>query len=179
MRTGQSNIVLVVWPETVIEPGLSQVLEELAGAVAKLGFSLVWQIGFSAEHNLLAANIAPAVVVWLGDKSNPAAITSLNRFKAPIVTITGLSWFKSGPRLQVEYVLKQEPRPIVFAATEKSQLQTMCQSRLEIVQQTCIEYGQPEPRVVTISHIREKARQSITELLVVQPPPFAICAFNR
>jgi DNA-binding LacI/PurR family transcriptional regulator len=178
LRTGQSKIVLVVWPAAVIETGIAQVLEELAGAVSKLGFSLVWQVGFSPEQEQLAANLAPAVVVWLGDKSNPAAIASLQRFKAPIITITGISWFKSGPRLQVEYLLKQGPRPIIFAATEKPQLQSMCQSRLGIVRQTCAEFGLPEPRVVTISLEREKARKAMKDLLAVLSPPFAICAFN-
>ena len=178
LRTGQSKIVLVVWPAAVIETGIAQVLEELAVAVSKLGFSLVWQVGFSPEHEQLAGNLAPAVVVWLGDKSNPAALASLQRFKAPIVTITGLSWFKSGPRLQVEYLLKQGPRPIVYAATEKPQLQSMCQSRLDIVRQTCLEFGLPEPRVATIAQAREKARTAMADLLAVQSPPFAICAFN-
>ncbi len=178
LRTGKSKVVLVVWPEAVIEIGLSQVLEELAGEVAKLGFSLVWQIGFSPDHEQLAANIAPAVVVWLGDKDNPTALASLQRFKAPIVTISGLSWFMDGPRLQIEYLLSQGSRPIVFAATDKPQLETMCRSRLAIVRQTCTERGIPEPRVVTFSQVREKARTAMVDLLAVQAPPFAICAFN-
>ncbi len=178
LRTGKSKVVLVVWPEAVIEIGLSQVLEELAGEVAKLGFSLVWQIGFSPDHEQLAANIAPAVVVWLGDKDNPTALASLQRFKAPIVTISGLSWFMDGPRLQIEYLLSQGSRPIVFAATDKPQLETMCRSRLAIVRQTCAEHGLREPRVVTFSQAREKARTAMAELLAVQAPPFAICAFN-
>lgn len=178
LRTGKSKVVLVVWEESVIEIGISQILEELAGAIAKQGYSLVWQIDYSPEHEQLAANISPAVVVWLSDKSKTAAIASLQRFNAPIVTLDALSWFYNGPRLQVEYLLKQGPRPIVFAATEKPQLQNMCNSRLDIVRQTCAEHGLAEPRVVTISQTREKARKTVENLLTVQTPPFAICTFN-
>jgi len=77
LRTGKSKVVLVAWQESVIESGISRVLEDMAGAVAKLGFSLVWQIGFSPEHEQLAANLAPAVVVWLGDDSNTASVINM------------------------------------------------------------------------------------------------------
>ena len=179
LRTGKSKIVLVVWPQTVIESGISQILEKLTGAVEKLGFSLVWQVGFSPEHDQLSANLAPAVVVWLGGNNDTQAFARLSRYKAPIVTmVSGSSWFEHGARLQVEYLLKQGQRPIVYAATEKPQLQAMCHARLYFVQQTCAEHGLPELRVVTIPQEREKARLAMADLIAVQPPPFAICAFN-
>jgi DNA-binding LacI/PurR family transcriptional regulator len=179
LRTGKSKIVLAIYQESVIEVGLGEILEELAGAVEKLGFSLVWQIGFSPEHDQLSANLAPAVVVWLGDNNDIPALARLSRYKAPIVTLVGgRSWFENGARLQVEYLLMKGERPIVYAATEKPQLQAMCHARLYIVQQACAEQGLPELRVVTISQEREKARQAMADLLAVQPPPFALCAFN-
>jgi len=69
--------VLVVWLGEVIESGLSQVLEGLAQAVGKLGFSLLVQIDLSSEQEQLAVNLAPAVVVWLGDKSDPTVLANL------------------------------------------------------------------------------------------------------
>ena len=92
--------------------------------------------------------------------------------------LAGRDWFEQGPRLQVEYLIKQRTRPIVFAGTEKPQLQAMCQARLDIVRRSCSEHGLPAPRNVTISLTRVKARQAIADLLAVQSPPFAICAFN-
>ena len=179
LRTGKSKIVLVIYQESVIDVGMGEILEELAGEVEKLGFSLVWQIGFSPERDQLSANLAPAVVVWLGDDNDAPAFARLSRYKVPIVTLlAGRSWFENGARLQVEYLLKQEQRPIVYAATGKPQLQSMSHARLDIVRKTCMEHGLPEPRVVSISHEREKARQAMANLLAVQPPPFAICAFN-
>jgi DNA-binding LacI/PurR family transcriptional regulator len=178
LRLGKSKIVLVVYPQSAVESGLSHMIEELTVATAELGYSLVWQMGFSPEGQHLAANLTPAVVVALVDAADTAAIASLQRFKAPIVTLAGRNWFDNGPRLQVEHLLKQGSRPIVFAATEKPQLQTMCQSRFDIVRQTCIAHGLPEPRIVTISQRRDKARQAMVDLLAVQPVPFALCAFN-
>jgi DNA-binding LacI/PurR family transcriptional regulator len=179
LRTGKSKIVLAIYQESVIDVGLGEILEELVGAVEKLGFSLVWQIGFSPERDQLSANLAPAVVVWLGDDNDAPALARLSRYKAPIVTmLAGRIWFEHGARLQVEYLLKQERRPIVYAATGKPQLQSMSYARLDLVRRTCVEHGLPEPRVVSISYEREKARQAMADLLAVQPPPFAICAFN-
>jgi DNA-binding LacI/PurR family transcriptional regulator len=178
LRTGQSKIVLVVYEQSAIESGVSRILEDLAEAVGNLGFSLVMQIGFSPEREHLTGNLAPAVVVWLGDPNNSEAMAGLQRFKAPIVSLANRAWVNNGPRLQVEYLLKKGARQIVFAATEKPQLQTMCRGRQEIVRQVCAEHGLPDPRVVTIFHTREKTRQAIADLLAVQSTPFGICAFN-
>ncbi len=176
LRMGKSKIVLVVYPESVVETGLSRVMEDLTVATADLGYSLVWQMGFSPESQNLVANLAPAVVVALVDANDTAAITSLQRFKAPIVTLAGRSWFSSGPKLQVEQLLKNGSRPIVFAGSEKPQLRTMSQSRLNIVRQACAEHGLPEPSIVTIPQRREKAREVMADLLEVKPTPFALCA---
>ncbi len=178
LRLGKSKIVLVVYPELVLESSISHMIEELTAATAELGYSLVWQMGFSPEGQHLAANLTPAVIVALVDAADTPAMDNLRRFKAPIVTLAGRNWFDSGPRLQVEHILERGSRPIVYAATEKPQLQTMNQARLRIVQQTCAKHGLPEPRVVTMPQRREKARRAMADLLAVQPPPFALCAFN-
>jgi DNA-binding LacI/PurR family transcriptional regulator len=78
----------------------------------------------------------------------------------------------------VEYLIERGSRTIIFAATDKPPLQVMCLARLEIVRQACREHGVAEPRVVTLPQSREKARQAMRDLLAIQPPPFAICAYN-
>ena len=178
LRTGKSNIVLVVWPESVVEGSISALIEQLAQAVAKIGFSLLWQFGFSPEQHHLAANIAPTVVVGLVDDTDRAAMASLQRFQAPIVTLANYGWVSMGPRAQVEYLLEQGARPIVYAAPEKPQLQRLARTREDVVRQVCGEHGLPSLHVVTVSQVREKARQQLADLLAVQAPPFAVCAFN-
>jgi len=178
LRTGKSNIVLVVWPESVVEGGIAALIEQLAQAVAKIGFSLLWQFGFSPEQQHLATNLAPTVVVGLVDDTDRAAMASLQRFQAPIVTLANYGWVSVGPRAQVEYLLEHGRRPIVYAATEKPQLQRLSHAREDVVRQVCREHGLPSPRVVTVSQTREQARQQLADLLAVQAPPFAICAFN-
>ena len=128
LRLGKSKIVLVVTPELVVESSFSHIIEELTAATTELGYSLVWQMGFTPDGQQLAANLTPAVVIALVDAADKAAMASLQRFKVPIVTLAGRNWFENGPRLQVEHLLKQGSRPIVFAATEKPQLQSMSQA---------------------------------------------------
>jgi DNA-binding LacI/PurR family transcriptional regulator len=178
LRMGKSKIVLVVWQEIVIEAGISQLMEALAAAVANVGFSLVWQVGFSREQEHLSEHLAPAVVVGLVDVTDAAAVASLQRFGAPIVMVGSWDWITAGSRAQVEYLLEQGSRPIVYAATEKPQLQHFSRVRQEAVQQACHEHGLPSPRVVTVSQRREKAREQLRDLLEVQAPPFALCAYN-
>lgn len=178
LRLGKSKIVLVVTPELVVESSFSHIIEELTAATAELGYSLVWQMGFTPDGQHLAANLTPAVVVALVDAADTAAMESLKRFKAPIVTLAGRNWFENGPRLQVEQILLHGSRPIVYAATAKPQLQTMSQARLGILQEKCAQHGLPAPKVVTIPQSREKARQAMADLLSVQSTPFALCTFN-
>ena len=178
LRLGKSNIVLVVWRESVVEAGISVLIEELASALANIGFSLLWQFGFSPEQDHLAANLAPAVVVGLVDETDKGTLDSLQRFGAPIVILASHAAISQGPRLQVEYLLEQDDRPIGYAATEKPQLQRLSHARQDVVRQVCREHGLPDPRVVTVSQTREKARQQLSDLLAVQAVPFALCAYN-
>jgi DNA-binding LacI/PurR family transcriptional regulator len=178
LRMGKSNIVLVVWGESVVEGPVIQFIEQLTAALTKIGFSLLWQIGFSPEQQHLAANLAPAVVIGVVGETDAATVASLEGFHAPVVLLPYHNRITMGTRAQMEYLLKQGARPIVYAATEKPQLQHMSHARQEVVRQVCREHGLPEPRVVTVSQTRERARQAIADLVAVQPPPFAICAFN-
>src|ERR1700736_4246338 len=68
LALGMSKIVLVVWQESSVDGPLSQFIEVLAAAVAKIGFSLVWQIGFSPDQEHLSTNLAPAVVIGVVDE---------------------------------------------------------------------------------------------------------------
>jgi DNA-binding LacI/PurR family transcriptional regulator len=178
LRMGKSKMVLVVWPYAVVEEGVSQLVDEVTAAVTPLGFSVVWQIGSTAEHEGLAANLVPAVVIRLVNETDSASNASLQHYKVPVITLTGGNLIITGPRLQVEYLIQQGSYSIVYAATDKPQLQSMCCARLNIVRQVCHEYGVPDPGVVTIPQSRDKARQAITDLLAVQPTPFALCAYN-
>jgi DNA-binding LacI/PurR family transcriptional regulator len=116
--------------------------------------------------------------VALGDATDAAIIAILKRFQVPIISLPGYDWYRAGPRAQVEYLLEQGQRRLVYAATEKPQLQHISRIRQDVIRQVCHEHDLPEPLVVTISQTRAKACQAIAELLAVQPPPFAICAFN-
>lgn len=178
LRMGKSKTVLVIWQEIVIEAGLSQLMEALAEAVANVGFSLVWQMGFSDEQGHFLEHLAPAVVVGLVDETDAAAVASLQRFHAPMILLGRWDWLTAGSRVQVEYLLEQGSRSIVYVAPEKPQLQHLSRVRQEVVQQACYEHGLPSPRVVTVSQRREKAREQLANLLEVQAPPFALCAYN-
>jgi DNA-binding LacI/PurR family transcriptional regulator len=116
--------------------------------------------------------------VGLVDETDAAAVASLQRFHAPMVLLGRWDWFTAGSRVQVEYLLEQGSRSIVYVAPEKLQLQHLSRVRQEVVQQACHKHGLPSPRVVTVSQRREKAREQLANLLEVQAPPFALCAYN-
>jgi DNA-binding LacI/PurR family transcriptional regulator len=178
LRRGKSNIVLVVWSESVVEESIADLIERLASALEKIGFSLLWQFSFSSTQHQLVAGLAPVAIVGLIDETDMAALANLQRFRAPIITLANRDWIRLGPRVQVEYLVGRGWRSIVYAAPEKPQLQSLARDREEAVREACRQHALPEPRVITISQKREQARQQLAELLAVQSPPFAICAFN-
>ncbi len=178
LRSGKSKIVLVAWPYGVAESRFSEFIEALNAAVSAIGFSLVTQIGFSPENNDLAVNLSPAVVIGLMLEYDPVVIASLQRFHVPLILTVTPDLQEEGPSLQVEYLLKQGKRRIIFAATEKPALQSLCQKRLGIVQTACRKNNIPEARLVVIPESRSKTRQILVDLLAMQPPPLGVCAFN-
>lgn len=178
LRSGKSKIVLVVWEISVIEAAISSVIEKLTSAVAEIGYSLVWQVGFQSERVPLPTHLAPEVVVALADVNDPAVMASLQRFNAPIFTLAERGWLAKGTCVQITHLLRKGPRPIVYATTEKPQLQQFARAREEMARQMCQEWGLPAPYVVTVPQAREGARQALSKLLTELPRPFAICAYN-
>jgi DNA-binding LacI/PurR family transcriptional regulator len=178
LRSGKSKIVLVTWPYGVAETGFSEFIEAMTIAVSAIGFSLVTQIGYTPENNDLAVNLSPAVVVGLMLEYDPEVVASLQRFNVPLILAGNADQPEQGPSLQVDYLVQRGRRQIVFAATDKPQLQSLCQKRLEVVRAACRKHTLLEPRTVVIPESRNKARQVMKDLLTELPPPFGVCAFN-
>jgi DNA-binding LacI/PurR family transcriptional regulator len=178
LRSGKSKIVLVVWPYGVVETGLSEFIDALTSAVTAIGFSLVTQIGSPQEITNLAMNLSPTVVIGLQLDYDPAFRESLMCFNTPLILAGNTGQPEQGPMLQVEYLTRRDKRQIVFAATEKSALHSLCEKRLNEVRKACRANNLSEPIVVNIPESRVKARQILANLLTELPPPFGICAFN-
>jgi DNA-binding LacI/PurR family transcriptional regulator len=178
LRLGKSKIVLVEWPYGVVESAFSEFIGTLTSAVTAIGFSLVTQIGTLQEITNLDTNLSPAVVIGLQLDDNPAFKESLKRFNAPLVMVGNGDQIEQGPLLQVNYLTREEKRQIVFAATEKSTLQSLCAKRLNGVRKACRANNLADPMVISIPESRDKARQILANLLSKLPPPIGICAFN-
>lgn len=178
LRSGQSKIVLVAWPYLVAESAFSEFLETLGAALSRIGFSLVTQIGSTVENGDLASHLAPAVVVGLLLEDDPAMVESLRRFKAPIVTAGPAIVGQEGPALQVEYLRQKGFQRIVFGATSKPSLRTLCEKRWEQVRRACRSLGLDDPLWIEVPESRVQAREILEPLLSGIDSTFGICAFN-
>jgi DNA-binding LacI/PurR family transcriptional regulator len=178
LRSGQSKIVLVAWPYMVAETAFSEFLEALGAALSRIGFSLVTQIGTTVENGNLALNLAPAVVVGLLLEDDPALLESLRRFKAPIVTAGPVIVGQEGPALQVEYLRQKGFQRIVFGATSKPSLRTLCKKRWEEVRRACQTLGLADPVWIEVPESRALTREALELLIGEVGTPFGICAFN-
>jgi DNA-binding LacI/PurR family transcriptional regulator len=178
LRSGQSKIVLVAWPYLVAETAFSEFLETLGAALSRIGFSLVTQIGSTVENGNLASNLAPAVVVGLLLEDDPALLESLRRFKAPIVTAGPAIVELEGPALQVEYLRQKGFQRIVFGATSKPSLRTLCDKRWEQVRRACRTLDLADPSRIEVPESRALTREVLEPLLAEVGTPFGICTFN-
>jgi DNA-binding LacI/PurR family transcriptional regulator len=177
LRSGQSKVVLVVWPYQVAETAFSEFLETLGVALARIGFSLVTQIGSTVENGNLASHLTPAVVVGLLLEEDPALLESLRRFRVPVVLAGPAPVGAEGPAVQVEYLRQKGFQRIVFGATLKPSLKTLCDKRWEHVRRACGTLGLEEPLRIDVPDSRGGARR-VLEPLLGGGAPLGICAFN-
>ncbi len=180
LRSGYSQLVLAVLPFEQVDPLIASSLQKLQDALAENGFSLIWHVGL---HDLEgqthpSANLAPAAIVSYVDEDSPAANAFISQFNVPTFSLLSPSSRESVGRTQAEYLARRGFHRLVYAAPERSDLQSLSQGRLAGVRRACAELGLAPPQVQTIPATRSAAREALTGLLARQPLPFGLCCYN-
>lgn len=180
LRTGYSNLVLAVVQFEQVDPGIARDLKYLEAGLSAQGFTLIWHVGWHnrPESPHPSTNLSPRVIISYVDERDPAVATFLQQFSVPILPMSAA--VSGGPvgRAQVTYLVQRGQQRIVFATTERDDVQQLAQARLAGVRQGCADFGLEPPLVQVIPASREGAREAMTNVLARQSPPFGICCYN-
>ncbi len=186
LRSGHSDVVLLLLPDWPIGPGVGALLESLSSALADQSLTFVahprstgrpvsdvWkaitpaavltfeQLDDAETRKLEAAGVELAVAL-IGGRGSRALDIPEQR--------TG--------RLQVEHLAAAGHRHLGYAWPDDPRVLTFAQPRLEGVRQACVELGLAEPQVLTVPVTLEGVGSAVRTWRDAVPRVTAVCAYN-
>ena len=180
LRAGQSRLILGIVQFERVDPGMADDMHYLQHALAARDFTLVWhvdpQIALEPAHPSI--NVAPAAIIAIVDEKAPTVAGFLRQFGVPVVSMMNTAIGQDVGRTQVEYLVKQGKRSIVFAAPERTDLQGLSAARLDGVRQECAKLGLKPPVVQVVPLSRFGAQEAVAKLFSRPTDRFGICCYN-
>jgi DNA-binding LacI/PurR family transcriptional regulator len=187
LRSGHSDVVLLLLPDWPIGPSVGSLLESLSSALADQGLTFVahprstgrpisdvWkaltpaavitfeQLDDVETKKLEAAGVELTVALFGGHRGSRAMDIPEQR--------TG--------RLQAEHLAAAGHRRLGYAWPDDPRVLTFAQPRLEGVRQACADLGLSEPHVVTVPLTPEGVIGAVRAWREAVPPVTAVCAYN-
>ena len=187
LRSGHSDVVLLLLPDWPIGPSVGALLESLSAALAEQGLTFV-------AHPRSAGR--PVAEVWKA--ITPAAVVTFEQLDDVetrkleaagvelAVTLLGghrqrgtmdVPEQRTG-RLQAEHLAAAGHRRLGYAWPDDRRVLTFAEARLEGVRQACAELGLAGPQVVTVPLTPDGACAAVQAWRGAVPPVTAVCAYN-
>ncbi len=189
LRSGRSDIVLVLLPNWPIGPSISQFLECLAQEFDTAGFTLVVHprgTGARPVSEIWKAITPDAVIAWeaFDDEEVQAMRAAGIDLMVELLGSTRRRTFEQDfgaqvqrtGRLQVEHLAAKGHRHLGFARPDDPRVLAFAEPRLEGVRLACVELGLPEPIVRTVPLDVDRAAEAVAALR--DKAVSAICAYN-
>lgn len=187
LRSGHSDVVLLLLPDWPIGPSVGVLLESVSSALAGQGLTFV-------AHPRSTGR--PVSDVWKA--ITPAAVITFEqldevesrKLEAAGVDLTvALFGSRRGSRaldipeqrtgrLQVEHLAAAGHRQLGYAWPDDPRVLTFAQPRLEGVRQACADLGLGAPQVVTVPFTLEGVDRAVRTWRDAQPQVTAVCAYN-
>ena len=187
LRSGHSDVVLLLLPDWPIGPSVGVLLESLSSALAEQGLTFV-------AHPRSAGR--PVSDVWKA--ITPAAVITFEELDdaeteklkgAGVELAVALFGGHRGPRamdipeqrtgrLQAEHLAAAGHRQLGYAWPDDPRVLTFAQPRLDGVRQACADLGLAQPQVVTVPFTREGVDGAVRAWREAVPPVTGICAYN-
>lgn len=180
LRAGYSQLILGVVQFEQVDPNMASDMHYLEAELAKRQFTLIWHVGsqLAAGPGHPSVNLAPAVVIAFVDETASQLREFLRQFDVPVLSLINASVRQATGQAQVAYLAERGKRSMVFAAPERSDLQSLAQARLEGARKECAKRGLKPPFVQVVPSSREGALQAIKTILRERTPPLGICCYN-
>jgi DNA-binding LacI/PurR family transcriptional regulator len=187
LRSGHSDVVLLLLPDWPIGPSVGALLEDVSSALAERGLTFV-------AHPRSTGR--PVADVWKA--ITPAAVITFEQLDeaetrkleaAGVELVVGLFGGHRGPRaldipeqrtgrLQAEHLAAAGHRRIGYAWPDDARVLTFAQPRLEGVRQACADLGLAEPLVVTVPFTRDGVDSAVRAWRNAVPQITGVCAYN-
>ncbi|MGW0705647.1 LacI family DNA-binding transcriptional regulator [Streptomyces sp. NPDC002643] len=181
LRVGRSDIALLALPDLPIGPGISRFVEELAGALAAHGLSLVTHL--ESTHSRPLADVCAAI--------NASAVLGLHHFdaetaqelrhagaKVVLPTADPLDRTPTSAigRIQAEHLLDRGHLRLGYALPEGTALDDWARERLDGAAQVCAARRLDPPSPLTVALDPDRAATSVDAWR--RERVTAVCAYN-
>lgn len=181
LAAGRSDVVLLAIPDLPVGQAISRFVEELAGALATHGLTLVTHLAGAHGRPLpdVCASVDASAVIGLAPFGKDT-IQALHRAGAAVVVPAegeDLS-FAIGHvgRLQAEHLIGRGHRRLGYAAPEEPTLRQLADARLCGVTEACAEAGIDPPVVLNTSLEIAGAARAVTRWAAESVT--GVCAYN-
>jgi DNA-binding LacI/PurR family transcriptional regulator len=187
LRSGHSDVVLLLMPDWPIGPSVGQLLDDLSDAFAERGLAFVAHPR-SATRPIsdVWKAITPAAVVTFEELDDIETKRLADAGIELAVALFGgqregraldIPEQRTG-RLQAEHLAATGHRRIGYAWPDDPRVLGFSRPRLEGVRQACAELGMAEPLVVTVPFTREGIDSAVRTWRDASPPVTGVCAYN-
>ncbi|GEL96074.1 LacI family DNA-binding transcriptional regulator [Cellulomonas composti] len=187
LRSGRSDLVLLVLPDWTVGPVIDALIDHLTAALAEHGLSVLVHVNRSGRP--LAAlwrAVTPCVVLGLGPFAEadaramkqagiPVAGTALDEDPHPEIFAVPQA---SIGALQVAHLVERGHRVLAYAAPSDDRLAAFADRRLAGVRAQCAELGLPAPLVERVSLDVESASAAVAAWRSGDDPVTAVAAYN-
>ena len=187
LRSGHSDVVLLLLPDWPIGPAVGALLESLSSALAERGLTFV-------AHPRSTGR--PVAEVWKA--ITPAAVITFEQLEdveakklesAGVELTVALFGGSRGTRamdipeqrtgrLQAEHLASAGHRHLGYAWPDDPRVLAFAQPRLEGVRQACAELDLPQPHVLTVPFTVDAVDDAVRTWRDAAPRITGICAYN-
>jgi DNA-binding LacI/PurR family transcriptional regulator len=189
LRTGRSDVVLLLLPDWPIGPAVGQLLEAMSATLADGGLTFVAHPRARVRRPVSEVwkTITPAVVLAFEELDDQDADTmraaGVQLVVALMVRSPRQGFELEYPqqrigRLQVEHLAATGHRRLGFAWDPDPRIRAFAQARLDGAAQACAELGLDEPDVRTVPLDPAAAAEAVHAWRSGTPSVTGVCAYN-
>lgn len=180
LRSGKSNLVLVLVPGFAMGTLFDKAIAALNDALAPRGIAVIVHHHDEKLRSIydLWQLVAPTLIVTMGG-IDPDDLRSVDESGIPWVDTGNILSMQRIGEEQAEYLAERGHRRLAFARPTDDTLRFFADRRLEGVRDYCRSHGLPEPIVVDVDAADpQSAREALAECLERTEPITAICCHN-
>ncbi|MEV5829474.1 LacI family DNA-binding transcriptional regulator [Spirillospora sp. NPDC052242] len=187
LRSGRSDIVLLVLPPWPLGPAMNRLVDAAAEVLTEAGLTLVAHIHLGGPERLASLNtsLAPAAVFGMQpftqeeqDVMRRAGVGLILPQPPPDHDLADTPWSSGVGRMQAEHLIARGHEQISYALPDDPRLAELAHSRLDGVARACTDAGLAPPLAAPVPLDADQAARTVSQWRDSPTPPTAVCAYN-